>query len=67
VESCEFASAVIASEGLPAIHQVNTEEAPEAKRAASSFEQAESTKVVPIDPSSSEGKMVRIGTDLSPK
>jgi hypothetical protein len=44
-----------------------TEEAPDSKRSARSFEPTEGTKEVLIDPSNSEGKVVRVGTLLSPK
>jgi hypothetical protein len=67
VECCELASAVIASEGLSAVHQVLDEEAPDAKRSSRSFGLAKDTNEVLIDPSSSDGKTVRIGTALSPK
>jgi hypothetical protein len=43
------------------------EEAPDTKRLFGSFELAEDIKEVIIDPSSSNGKTVRIGTALSPK
>jgi hypothetical protein len=66
-ECCELASAIIASKGLPAIHQVVDDEAPDAKKSARSFGIAEDTKEVLIDPSSSDGKAVRVGTALSPK
>lgn len=66
MECCEFASALIASKGIPAIHQVADEEAPDAEKAARSSEPTEDTKGVFADPSSSEGKMVRIRTTLLP-
>jgi hypothetical protein len=67
MECCELASAIIASEGLPAIHQVLHEEAPNTKKSSRLFGPAEDTKEVLIDPSSSDGKVVRIGTTLSHK
>jgi hypothetical protein len=42
-------------------------EEPKSKRSAGSFEPMEGTKEVLIDPSGSKGKVVRIGTSLSPK
>jgi hypothetical protein len=44
-----------------------TEEVLDSKWSARSFEPIEGTKEVLVDPSSSEGKVVRIGTSLSPK
>ena len=42
-----------------------TGEAPDAKKLAGLFKSAEGSKEVLIDPSNSEGKMVRIGSMLS--
>jgi hypothetical protein len=67
VECCELTSAIIAFKGLSAPHQVVDEEAPDTKKSSRSFGPAEDTKEVPIDPSSSNGKVVRISTTLSPK
>jgi hypothetical protein len=67
VECCEIASAIIASEELTVIKEGIVEEAPDSKRSAKSFEPMENTEEVLIDPSSFEGKVVRIGTLLSPK
>jgi hypothetical protein len=66
VECCELASVIIASEELPAVHQVVDKEAPDAKRSSESFEPAEDTEEVLIDPSGSDGKMVRVNTALPP-
>ena len=44
-----------------------TKEAPDAEKVTGSFKSAEGSKEVIIDPGSSEGKMVRIGTTLSPE
>jgi hypothetical protein len=65
VEFYEFASTLIASEGLLAVHQVMDEEAPDTKKTVESFKLTEDTKEVVIDPSNSKGKMVHIGTALS--
>jgi hypothetical protein len=43
------------------------EEVPDAKKSSGSFGPAEDTKEVLIDPNSSNSKVVRIGTALSPK
>jgi Tol biopolymer transport system component len=63
----QFASSIIAFEGLLAIHQVNDEEAPDAKKSFGSFGPAKVTKEVLINPSSYDGKVVHIGITLSPK
>ena len=67
VECCNHATAIIASGELAAIKKEVTEEAPDPKRSAGSFELVEGTKEVLIDLSSPEGKVVRIGTMLSSK
>ena len=65
VECCGHATAIIASGELTALKEVVFEEAPNIKKSTGSFESAEGFKEVLIDPSSSEGKMVRVGTTLS--
>ena len=55
------------SEELAALKEEVTEEAPDAKKSTGSFESAEGSKEVLIDPDSLEGKVVRIGTTLSSK
>ena len=65
VECCSHTTATIASEELVALQEEVTGEAPDAKQSAGSFEPAEGSKEVLIDPSNSEGKMVCIGTTLS--
>ena len=67
VECYEHALAIIASEELTVIKEGTTEEAPDSKRSARSFETVEGIKEALIDPSSSKGKVVRIGTTLSSK
>jgi hypothetical protein len=67
VECCVVASAIITSEELMVIKEGITKEAPESKWLARSLEPIEGTKEVLIDPSSSEGKVVLIGTSLSHK
>jgi hypothetical protein len=66
-ECCELAAVTIASKELAVIKEGIAEEASDSKRSAGSFEPIEGTKEVLIDPNSSEGKVVRIGTSLSPK
>ena len=65
VECYDHATAIIASKELAAIGKEVTEEAPDPKRSAGSFEPVEGTKEVIIDPSGSKGKVVCIGTVLS--
>ncbi|XP_066357909.1 uncharacterized protein [Miscanthus floridulus] len=67
VGCCEHATAIIASKELAAIREEIVEEAPNPKWSARSFKPMEGAKEVLIDPSSSEGKGVRIGTTLSSK
>ena len=52
---------------LAALKEEVAEKAPDAKKSTRSFELAEGSKEVLIDPSSSAGKTVRIGTVLSSK
>ena len=65
VECCNHAIATVASKELIALQEEVTGEAPDAKQSAGSFEPAEGSKEVLIDPSNSEDKMVRIRTTLS--
>ena len=65
VKCCGHAAAVIASRELAALKEEVAEKTPDAKESTGSFESAEGPKEVLIDPSSSEGKTVRIGTALS--
>ena len=67
VECCDHAASIIAFGELVAIRKEVTEEAPNPKKSTRSFELAEGSKEVLIDPSSPEGKVVHIGTTLSPK
>ena len=66
-ECCNHAAAIVASGELAAIRKEVTEEAPDPKWSAGSFEPREGAKEVLIDPSGSKGKAVRIGTTLSSK
>ena len=65
VECCGHAAAIVASEELATLKEEVAEEAPNAKKSIGSFKSAEGSKEVLIDPSSSKGKTVRIGTTLS--
>ena len=65
VERCGHATAIGVSGELTALKEEVTKEAPDAKKSTRSFKSEEGSKGVLIDPSSSKGKMVRIGTTLS--
>ena len=67
VECCGHATAIVASGELVALREKVTEEAPDAEKVTGSFKSAEGSKEVIIDPGSSKGKTVRIGTTLSPR
>ncbi|XP_066391684.1 uncharacterized protein [Miscanthus floridulus] len=67
VECCDHTTTIIASRELVAIRKEVTEESPNPKWSAGSFEPVEGAKEVPIDLNCPEGKVVRIGTMLSSK
>jgi hypothetical protein len=67
VECCEYAKAIIDSGALAVDLEEHAKEAPDPKQSASSFESVEGVKEVPLDPSSSNNKAMRIGTALHPK
>ena len=67
VECYGHTTAIIAFGELAAIKKEVTEEAPITKKSIGSFEPAEGSKEVLIDPGSPDGKVVRIGTVLSSK
>ena len=65
VECCGHATAIVASGELTALKEEVTKEVPDAKKSIGSFETAEGSKEVLVDPRSTEGKTVRVGTTLS--
>ena len=67
VRCCGHATAIITSEELTALKEEVAEEAPDAKKSTGSFKSVEGSKEILVDPSSFEGKMIRIGTMLSSK
>jgi hypothetical protein len=67
LECCELATVTIASEELAATKVVAVEEAPDSKKPACSFEPTENTKEVLVNPTGSDNKVLRIGSNLSPK
>ncbi|XP_066344140.1 uncharacterized protein [Miscanthus floridulus] len=67
VKCCGYATTIVTSEELATLREEVVEETPDAKRLSRSPESAEGSKEVLMDPSSSEGKKVRIRTALSSK
>ena len=67
VECCKHNATIVASKELATIRKELTEEAPDPKRLARSFELGEGAKEVLIDPSGSKGKAVHTGTTRSSK
>ena len=67
VKCCGHAAAIVASEELAALREEVTKGAPNAKKSTVSFELAEGSKEVLVDPGSTEGKTVHVGTTLSSK
>ena len=65
VKCCGHGSTVVASKELATVREEVAEKTPDAKKSTGSFESAEGSKEVLVDPSSSEGKKVHIGTALS--
>ncbi|XP_066385045.1 uncharacterized protein [Miscanthus floridulus] len=65
VKCYEHATTIITSKELADIEEEVIKEAPNPKPSTGSFEPVEGTKEVLIDPSSFEGKVMRIGTMLS--
>jgi len=67
VECVEYGEAVENSTELTSKIEALAAEAPEPKRHAGSFEPAEGTKKIPLDPNGSDGKVLTIGADLDLK
>ena len=65
VKCCGHTTTIVASGELVALKEGVSKEALDAKKSIGSFESTEGSKKVLMDPSNSEGKMVRIGTMLS--
>ena len=65
IECYDHATVIVASGEVADIKIEVIGEAPNPKRSTGSFELAEGSKEVLIDPRSTEEKMVRIGTTLS--
>jgi len=67
VECVEYGEAVESSTELIVKLEALAAEAPEPKCHAGSFEAAEGTKKIPLDPNYSDGKVLTISADLDPK
>jgi hypothetical protein len=67
VECVEYGEAIEGSAELPLKLEALAAEAPEPKRHAGSFEPAEGTKKIPLDPKDADGKARTISADLDPK
>jgi len=67
VECVEYGEAVEISIELASKLEAQAIEALKPKRHASSFESAEGTKKIPLDPNNSDGKVLMISADLDPK
>jgi hypothetical protein len=67
VECWNVAKGVIASQELSEILQAVDEQAPDAKRASTTFQLADDIKEVPLDPKHANERMIHIGAKLLPK
>jgi hypothetical protein len=67
VECVEYVEALAKSKALIADLDCLSKDAPDAKRHAGNFEQAEAIKSVSLDPSNNAGNKVRIDSELDPK
>ena len=67
VECVEYGEAVENSTELVTKLEALATEALEPKRHTGSFEPAEGTKKIPLDPNNSDGKVLTISADLDPK
>ncbi|XP_066382012.1 uncharacterized protein [Miscanthus floridulus] len=65
VESCGHAATVVASKELATLREEVAKKMPDAKKSIGSFELAEGSKEILVDPSSFEGKKAGIRTVLS--
>jgi hypothetical protein len=68
VESVEHAKALTLDEALVAnLEKLVNEDLDSAAKHAGSFEAAEQSKEVPLDPAAPEGKVLRVSSALDPK
>jgi len=67
VECIEYAEAIVESEALIAnLNQLGSE-VPDSKRRAGTFEPAEAVKLVPVDPTCSNNRVLRVSATLGSK
>ena len=67
IECVEYVEAIVNSEALIVDLENLTGEVPDPKKHVDNFEPVEATKIVPLDPSGSGEKILRIGSQLEPK
>ena len=67
VECVELAESIVESETLAADLDALAGEVPDPKRHAGSFEPAEGTKTVSLNPANVDGKTLKVSTSLDPK
>jgi len=67
VECAEYGEAIESSAELASKLEALAAEAPEPKCHVGSFEPAEGTKKIPLDPDNSDGKVLTINADLDPQ
>jgi hypothetical protein len=67
MECVEHREAIVESTTLAAELKGFTKEIPDPKRHVSNFELTEDVKLVPLDPTSSDGKALKVNATLDPK
>ena len=67
VECIEYAEAIVESEALIANLNQLSSEVPDSKRHARTFEPAEAVKLVPVDPTCSNNRVLRVSATLGSK
>jgi hypothetical protein len=67
VECIEYVEPLVESEALIDYLDNLVNEVPDPKRHSNSFELAEATMTIPLDPSGSDDKMLWISSELDPK
>jgi hypothetical protein len=67
IECCEYIEAIIESEALAVDLEACLREIPNPRHSTGSFKPIKRVKEVPLDPSSSNSKTLRVGITLNPK
>ena len=67
VECIEYAKAIVESEALIANLDQLDSEVPDSKRRAGTFEPTEAVKLVPVDPTCSNNRVLRVSATLGSK